>query len=922
MPLENVRKQVGRSNNVRPYLYSALAAVVVPALLFAYVSWQDYKSEMRELEHEVLRTTEIFHRHALNVFVAHQLIFEAVNTRLNGMGWDEISHSQAISAYLKKLADNCTQVQAIWLADSSGMIRSASQPLPASPVTVADRDYFQALQSGYEGIFVGHIVFARVMKGLNFNVALRREGPSGAFDGVIILSVFPEYFRDFWQGAMLNQDSVVALVRGDGSMLARAPRLDPDILKLPPTSSVVQAIRKSDQGSFYGMSIYDRSRRFFAFRELDDLNIFVVHGISTKAALKEWHKNLLHYGALFGAASAGLFLLAMLAIRRARDEQQAVLRWQETAELLTAKSIELDNTAQRLQLATEAGQLGVWEWDIPTGALIWNDRMFEIYGVRREDITLGLNTWQATVHPDDRESRAAAIELALSGKNQLDTEFRIIQPGGTVRHIQANGLVIRDADDNAQRMIGINRDISERKALEAELTAHREHLEELVAKRTLELSEAVQALQLEVSERQRIETERRYLAAIVESTDDAIIGKSLDGIIQAWNRGAERLYGYSEDEVKGQSISMLLPAERSEELANILRHISQGIHLDHYETVRLHRDGSLIDVSLTVSPIYDADGRVVGASTIARNISARKKVEAELRTLTDELERRVSERTAALSASSKELAESQRALLNIVDDLNSKTEEIEQANAKLKDMDRLKSLFIASMSHELRTPLNSIIGFSSIMHDEWTGPVNAKQKENLAIILRSGNHLLSLINDVIDVSKIEAGKIELIAEEFDLYDLIDEAVTLITKDIEAKGLTLQLTSLHLPMQTDRRRLLQCLLNLLSNAVKFTQQGNISVTARVINGDGDAKATEFAEICVADTGLGISKTDMEKMFHPFVRLVSPLQATIPGTGLGLYLTRKLVVEILKGDLSLTSEFGKGSKFTLRTPVRLS
>jgi signal transduction histidine kinase len=266
------------------------------------------------------------------------------------------------------------------------------------------------------------------------------------------------------------------------------------------------------------------------------------------------------------------------------------------------------------------------------------------------------------------------------------------------------------------------------------------------------------------------------------------------------------------------------------------------------------------------------------------------------------------------------LKESQQALMNIVEDLNEKTDELERANARLQELERLKSMFIASMSHELRTPLNSIIGFSSILHDEWLGKVTPEQKENLAIILRSGRHLLSLINDVIDVSKIEAGRIEVCIQEFDLYDLIMEGSAYVAKDIRDKGLELTIEAPHLPLVTDRQRLMQCLLNLLSNAMKFTERGEIALRARAVV-PPDRPEFPLVEISVADSGIGIRGEDLSKMFSPFVRLVSPGQATIPGTGLGLYLTRKLCVEILRGDIRLTSEFGRGSCFTITIPARI-
>jgi signal transduction histidine kinase len=188
--------------------------------------------------------------------------------------------------------------------------------------------------------------------------------------------------------------------------------------------------------------------------------------------------------------------------------------------------------------------------------------------------------------------------------------------------------------------------------------------------------------------------------------------------------------------------------------------------------------------------VRDTDGTTYGLCGISTDISERKQSEEQIRIMNDELEQRVQQRTAELMERGRELQDNQQALMNIVDDLNQKTEELEQANAKLQELDQLKSMFIASMSHELRTPLNSIIGFSSILKDEWLGPLSPEQKENLATIQRSGKHLLNLINDVIDVSKIEAGRIEVRREEFDLHDLLQEAIQYVDKDIRDKGLQL------------------------------------------------------------------------------------------------------------------------------------
>jgi signal transduction histidine kinase len=356
--------------------------------------------------------------------------------------------------------------------------------------------------------------------------------------------------------------------------------------------------------------------------------------------------------------------------------------------------------------------------------------------------------------------------------------------------------------------------------------------------------------------------------------------------------------------------------------------LKRGDRIEHYVTKRRRKDGQQISISLSISPISDVSGNIVGVSSIARNITDQIHAEEEINRLNRELEMRVETRSNDLEAKRSELEESQLALMNIVEDLNLKTTELEDANSKLLELDRLKSMFIASMSHELRTPLNSIIGFSSIIRDGWLGQVNPEQKENLGTIQRAGKHLLSLINDVIDVSKIEAGRIEARFEEFDLYELLAEAVQYVEKDINEKGMELTLQLQHQLLRTDKRRLLQCIINLLSNAVKFTEHGGITVssTKADVGPDVNGEVTTpngrpTVSITISDTGIGIAAEDIPTIFEPFVRLESHMKTVAPGTGLGLYLTRKLVVEVLGGDILCTSTIGMGSTFTLTIPERI-
>jgi signal transduction histidine kinase len=240
-----------------------------------------------------------------------------------------------------------------------------------------------------------------------------------------------------------------------------------------------------------------------------------------------------------------------------------------------------------------------------------------------------------------------------------------------------------------------------------------------------------------------------------------------------------------------------------------------------------------------------------------------------------------------------------------------RTEELEHVNLKLQELDRLKSMFIASISHELRTPLNSIIGFTGIILQGMSGEINSEQEKQLTLVKNSARHLLDLINDVIDISKIEAGKVKIVIEEFDLSVLAQEIKDSFTVAVDKKGLELSLqTPPILIIKSDERRTKQILVNFISNAVKFTDRGGIEIKL--------VKKDKTAEISVRDTGLGVKKEDMNKLFKDFSRI--PIKdRTIEGTGLGLYLSKK-IADLLCGKIKAESEFGKGSVFTLTLPLK--
>lgn len=233
------------------------------------------------------------------------------------------------------------------------------------------------------------------------------------------------------------------------------------------------------------------------------------------------------------------------------------------------------------------------------------------------------------------------------------------------------------------------------------------------------------------------------------------------------------------------------------------------------------------------------------------------------------------------------------------------------ANERLKELDKLKSMFIASISHELRTPLNSIIGFSSMMVDGSFGVLNEKYQDYSTRINNSGQHLLSLITDIIDISKIEAGRVDIVLGDFELADIVSEAVEELGQQIKGKGLSLEVNvPQNVAMHTDKRRFFQCLLNMLSNAMKYTEHGGIILTAE--------EQEDEVLMTIRDSGIGIREADLPRLFEAFERMKSHLQIKAGGTGLGLYLTRKIVTELLQGEVGVESKLGEGSRFWIRVP----
>ena len=573
------------------------------------------------------------------------------------------------------------------------------------------------------------------------------------------------------------------------------------------------------------------------------------------------------------------------------------------AEAVERKQAEdsLKESEKRFRSLVEATSQIIWT-TTADGRVFEESPTWQAYtGQSFEELHSGSRGWMEAIHPDDREKVLKAWSQATAGQRFNEYEYRLRKYDGSYRHFLTRGVPVLGSDGRISEWIGTCTDITEAKQSEEQIRQRTQELESLasitkIASHSLDLEALFHNTLPEIVKAVKTETAMIFLAEEAE-------GKlRLGGIF-----GSGQGFQTEESLIAiGECLCGLALVERRPLFV-------EDIFADPRCTLNACKNSGLRSIAVIPLGVGKKQIGVLSLGSVSRRDFSL--MERFLSTIGDSLSTAMD--NALLYQEVKEhAAKLEERVIERTAQIESAKFEIEQANIKLKQIDQLKSLFIASMSHELRTPLNSIIGFSSIMLDEWFGPLNEEQKENLAIVLRSGKHLLALINDVIDVSKIEAGMIDIQKEDFDLDDLITEAVNLFTREIQGKRVELKVESIHQKMQTDRRRLLQCVLNLISNAVKFMEKGRICVQTRKVNERGN-----LVEISVEDTGTGIREEDMAKLFFPFVRLDSPLKTKPAGTGLGLYLTKKLVQEVLEGEITGLSEYNKGSKFTIVIPATI-
>ena len=493
-------------------------------------------------------------------------------------------------------------------------------------------------------------------------------------------------------------------------------------------------------------------------------------------------------------------------------------------------------TDQRLKIALEASNLGLWEWDVVSNAVYVDHVYCKFIGRGEEGRVSKLSELAETVHPEDRAQFAAALREAVNGnKPKFQIDHRVRHADGRWVWFETFGDVTqRDANGRPTRMTGTHANITDRKQLERALS------------NTL-----------------------RVMHALLETLPLPVIIRDADLRVTMVNAAWEKMLGVPRSEIVGQLLDRdpTRPDTqgRRETDAEVLA-TKQGLR---YETAVQARDGTIYNVLVAKTPLLHEDGTITGIAAVVTDISEQK-------------------RTTVM---------------------------LERARVSAEAAVQAKSRFLANMSHELRTPLNGVVGMASLLENT---ALDAKQRRFVRTLKTSAEALITLINDVLDLSKAEAGKLELTRAPFELRRELEQVVGLFGPRAYDKGIEI---AAHIArdvppiIQGDSIRLRQVLGNLANNAVKFTENGAVLLAVTVVPGDSQEALLEFS---VTDTGVGVSPDEQQRIFEAFEQADGSVTRKFGGTGLGLAISRQLV-ELMHGSMNLESDTGRGSRFSFRIPV---
>jgi PAS domain S-box-containing protein len=498
------------------------------------------------------------------------------------------------------------------------------------------------------------------------------------------------------------------------------------------------------------------------------------------------------------------------------------------AQTLELQEEKLRRSEEYLAEAQRLTHTGSWAWRVAgRDAVHLSEEWYRIYGFDPENGPPSFEERLQRNHPEDRARWKGAIDRAIAEKSEYEVEFRVLLPDGSVKHIHTVGHPVLNASGDLVQFVGSSTDITDRK---------------------------------------RAEQATRLLAAIVESSHDAIVSKSLNGVITSWNKGAERLFGYAAEEAVGQNITLIIPPERRDEERTIVEQLKRSQRIDHFETVRMRKDGSLLDVSLTISPMKDASGRVVGASKLARDITERKRAEEALR----------------------------------------------QAQTDLAHASRLTTMgeFTASLAHEVKQPIAAAVTNANtcvrwITRDE---PDLKEAREAAWRIVKDAQRASEIINRVHLLFKKGTPQRELV----DVNEVAREMIVLLGDEASRHSISVR-TELaeDLPhVIGDRVQLQQVLMNLMVNGVDAMH--DVDAPRELIIKSQPAENNELV-LSVSDTGVGLPRQQADQIFNAF------FTTKTHGTGMGLRISRS-IIESHGGRLWAADNSPRGARFCFTLPTK--
>jgi PAS domain S-box-containing protein len=562
--------------------------------------------------------------------------------------------------------------------------------------------------------------------------------------------------------------------------------------------------------------------------------------------------------AMYAATAAGIMAIILFNLERARTISDIEVGERRASESALARQ------AGMYARAEEAALAGSWRWDLRSRKVEWSDGMFRLYGIDKDGFDGDVDrVVESRVHPDDLPAVRAANAAVLGEGRPTPMDYRVVLPDGAVRVVHAEGSLVLDDAGEVIGLAGYVQDITEREA-----------------------------------EHEALQESERFIQSILDTTPNLVyIYDIVENRNIYANREVSAFLGYTPEQILDFGSALF---------ESILHPDDASLVGEHHGRMAGAPDGVVMDVeyrmrhsdrewrwlrSRDVVFARDAGGAVTRILGTTEDITEQKHQEAAAADRTAELETLVRQRTAELMKSN---------------------EVLEEANTSLAAATRAKNEFLASMSHELRTPLNSIIGFSGTLLLGLTGPLEPEQEKQVRMINSSGQHLLEIINDVLDLSVIEAGRLRIGTAPLELAELVENTAGSIQPLAAEKGLDL---SWHVALDadaivSDRVRLEQVLINLLGNAVKFTECGSVRLSV--------FREADTMVLAVSDTGIGIAQEDLERVFEEFYQVPRYDVAKSPGTGLGLAVSRRLV-DALGGTIEVDSTLGEGTTFTVRLPA---